>query len=821
MEGSMRRHGTAFGVIAIAGCVTLGVLTPGTGAQAAETTGRRAASAGTHPLPTVSPTPQYISRSGADAAVTGRVLVVADTHTDDAARDRLVRELRKHGAARVDNVSPGNVPQAADGLLTVRLGPADRPDIAAALADTPVPGHTEGYALRVTDRQSHPEIALGGTDATGQFYAVQTLRQLFHRTGDDWTVAGAQVSDHPSMPLRGTIEGFYGPPWTAEERLDHMDFLGEMKSNTYVYAPKDDPYHRDKWRDPYPPAKLAELRELIDRARTDHVRFTFAVSPGASICYSDPADTKALTDKMQAMYDAGVRSFSIPLDDISYTRWNCDADSRKFGAPGRGAAARAQVSLLNTVQHDFIAERPGANPLQMVPTEYGDLTDTAYKQTLRTTLDPAVQVMWTGTDVVPREITNAQASKATELFGRKVFVWDNYPVNDFGRTAGRLLLAPYDKREPGLSDHLSGIVSNPMNQEAASKLAVFTMSDFSWNDRGYDRDRSGRQAALHLAAGDPRTADAVQVFVDLNHAAPTFGSALWQPQAPVFSAELERFWTAYGTDARSAINDFRPSVRAVTQAPATIRAGVPDRLFLSDASRWLDATELWGRAMEHGLNALAAIDAHDPAEAVTQRKAMDALAAEASQITVDPAEHHQHGPVKIGDPFIEDFVTRVENLHDESMGLAPLQELARGKKATQISDYDWGGSFPFSADKSVDGDRFNFSTTSGREAQPWWQVDLGTSADLEKIKVYNRTDCCAGRTKDYYVLVSDQPFTGTLADQLGKPDVWSHHETAQADSPTTIDTIARGRYVRVWLAADTPVELNMAEVEVLGRVRQN
>lgn len=231
---------------------------------------------------------------------------------------------------------------------------------------------------------------------------------------------------------------------------------------------------------------------------------------------------------------------------------------------------------------------------------------------------------------------------------------------------------------------------------------------------------------------------------------------------------------------------------------------MPDKLFLSDASRWLDATQLWGQAMEHGLNTIAAIDAGNAAEAAKERKSMDSLAATASQITVDPAEHHQHGQVKIGDPFIEDFVTRVENLHDESMGLPPLRELARGKTATQISDYDWGGTFPFSADKAVDGDRFNFSTTSGREAQPWWQVDLGTSVDLEKIKIYNRTDCCADRTKDYYVLASDQPFSGTLADQFGKAGAWSHHETDQAASPTTIATTARGRYVRVWLAYTTP-----------------
>ncbi|RVU22912.1 hyaluronidase [Streptomyces antnestii] len=758
-------------------------------------------------LPVVSPTPQHMTRAGDDAPLPEHAELVVGDATDKPARDLVTATLRAHGVRDIDvrASASGHAP------LTVLLGPATRADIADALHGTDVPTQDEGYAVRVGEHT----VALGGTDATGQFYAAQTLKQLVRKG----TIAGASVSDFPSMRLRGSIEGFYGPPWTAAERLDQMDFLGQVKSNTYVYAPKDDPYHRDKWREPYPADKLAQLGELVDRARANHVRFTFAVSPGGSVCYSDPADVKALTAKLQAMYDLGVRSFSVPLDDISYTKWNCAGDQTKFGAPGRGPAAKAQVGLLNTIQHDFIATHDGANPLQMVPTEYGDLTDTAYKQEIRGNLDKNVEVMWTGTDVVPPEITNDQAQKASELFGRKVFVWDNYPVNDFGRTSGRLLLAPYDKREPGLSGHLSGIVSNPMNQEAASKLAVFTMSDFSWNDRGYDRDRSARQSALHLAGGDPRVADAVQTFVDLNHMAPTFGSTPWQPQSPILSAELDKFWKAYDSDPKAAIRTFTPTATRIGRVPAVLRAGVPDQLFLHDAGPWLDSTDLWGKALGHGLAALKAIDAHDTDTAATERAAMDKAAYAASHITIDPAEHHQPGPVKIADPFLGNFVSKVQDLHDASMGLKPLRQLALNKTATQSSDYNWNGGYPFNASKSADGDRFNFSTTSGKEAQPWWQVDLGSVADLEHIDVYNRTDCCADRTKDYYVLVSDEPFTGSLADQLSKPGVWAHHETAQAGGPTVIPAQAHGRYVRVWLANDKPVELNMAEVEVYGRAR--
>src|SRR5690606_35091399 len=118
------------------------------------------------------------------------------------------------------------------------------------------------------------------------------------------------------------------------------------------------------------PEELAEIRELIGQAQAHHVRFTFALSPGASICYSDPAEVDALTAKLQAMYDEGVRDFSVPLDDISYTRWNCAQDQQVYGGPSQEAAARAHADLLNRVQQQFVDAHPHVAPLQTVPTEY-------------------------------------------------------------------------------------------------------------------------------------------------------------------------------------------------------------------------------------------------------------------------------------------------------------------------------------------------------------------------------------------------------------------------------------------------------------------
>lgn len=677
-------------------------------------------------LPTITPTPQQATALDGQLPVTSRTEIVTDAGTDPQALAALKKVLADHGVTRVDEVAPGA--EKAAGVLRVRLGADDRADIAAGLKDTVAGDRAEAYALRASKQRNDKTVVLGGHDGAGQFYAVQTFRQLFTGAPGRWQVAAASVSDHPAMPLRGSIEGFYGDPWTPDERLDQMDFYGHIKANTYIYAPKDDPYHRDKWRDAYPADKLDELGTLVDRATANKVRFTFAVSPGGSICYSDQADRDALKAKLQAVYDLGVRSFSVPLDDISYTKWNCAGDEAEYGAPGRQAAAKAQVSLLNDLQQNWVDSHEGTQPLQMVPTEYGDVTDTAYKQEMRATLDPKVVVMWTGTDVVPPTVTNADADKISQLFGRQVFLWDNYPVNDFGNTAGRLLLAPYDKREAGLSEHLSGIVANPMNQPYASKVAVFGTADFAWNDRAYDADRNLHQAMSYLAGGDAEATRALLVFGDLEHMAPTFGATPWQPQAPVLDAKVKEFWaTVDAGDTRGAIAALRAYAVQIQQAPGIIRGDAVQPGFATDAKSWLDATELWGGAMVAQLDAMTAQLDGDSATSKELSARAKKLIEQAKAIKVDPPRN-SWGSVtpKIGDGVLDVFLARVSDMVDEPITVtAPAKAVFGADGVTEV---------PVTVQNRFAGDVTGVSVTisaEGAAAEPA-VLDLGDLAQGEK-----------------------------------------------------------------------------------------
>ena len=611
-------------------------------------------------LPAIFPAPVSAKLTGDDIAL-GETVVLVQAGPGDAAAEALVRQvLRKAGVAQIRTAR--RLPDHLDAIYVV-MGTGDAPAVKAALERTgaTLPAHDEGYALASRAEDGGALVVLAGKDADGLYHAGQTLRQI----ATDGRVPAIAIADYPAMPVRGVIEGFYGKHWSMAERISHIGFLAALKANTYIYSPKDEPFARDRWRDAYPPETLKDLSAVVDAANRQHVNFVYAISPGPSICYSDPADLEAIRRKFSALRGIGVRSFYVALDDIEYTKWNCAGDEAAFGAPGEKAAATAQAKLLNAVQADLVAAGDRGS-LTMVPTEYYNTTDSPYKTALRASLDPRVVVQWTGTDVVPSSISVKDARNATKAFGRKTLLWDNYPVNDYTESAGRLLLAPYEHREAGLSAELSGIVSNPMNQEAASRPAVMGVVAFAWNDRDYDAARAWRAAARDMAGGDPRVAAALLTFFDTQHLAPTFGGQPWQPQAPRLRALIGRvrdsLASGSGDERRAALAELKVEADDLASAPDLIRAGVTVPGFVDEAKPWLDATALWGRSLQLTVGGLeAGLDSRGD----TAQRLFDeakALAAQATAINSIPGAVRHDGPVKVADGVLDTFIADAPGL---------------------------------------------------------------------------------------------------------------------------------------------------------------
>jgi hypothetical protein len=299
------------------------------------------------------------------------------------------------------------------------------------------------------------------------------------------------------------IEGFYGVPWSHQDRLDVLRFMGRVGLNVYVYAPKDDPYHRERWREPYPPDDFARLAQLAETARAEGVEFWYAISPGGSMVYSDSGDYRALLDKIDAVRALGVEHFGLFLDDVPTTLRH-EADRLAFGT-----LAAAHASLINRLHADLAAR--GAQ-LAVTPTTYTDAWgDRAYVEQLGSEVAPDVPFFWTGIDVAAPEITAEQAERWGRLIGRKPLIWDNYPVNDYARW--RPFLGPFRGRASDLARAADGIVANPMNQAHASMIALATLADYARDPAGYDPD-SALRTALSALYGDT-AADALEPFIEV------------------------------------------------------------------------------------------------------------------------------------------------------------------------------------------------------------------------------------------------------------------------------------------------------------------
>jgi hypothetical protein len=144
-----------------------------------------------------------------------------------------------------------------------------------------------------------------------------------------------------------------------------------------------------------------------------------------------------------------------------------------------------------------------------------------------------------------------------------------------------------------------------------------------------------------------------------------------------------------------------------------------------------------------------------------------------------------------------------------------VTNLAAGRSATQSSTFEGN-----TADRAVDGNTDSNlwdGSVSHTDANPqaWWQVDLGAVYPLFTINVWNRTDCCSQRLADFYVFVSDVPFTSTdLTTTLNQAGVSAYYTAGVASAVTTINVNRTGRYVRIQLSGTNFLQL--AEVEVFG-----
>ena len=388
--------------------------------------------------------------------------------------------------ADVDAVNALSAKYATTGG-SIELVIGERGDEVIAPYEASIPSKSEGYFLQVTPER----IVIAGNDAHGTFYGVQSFLQVAAQP----EVMTVSISDYPDVLERGVVEGFYGNNWSQTDRIRQFQFYGANKMNTYIYGPKDDPYHLARWREAYPTETAKKMEALVEEAKRNKVKFVWAIHPGNDIQWNK-TDSTNVVKKLEMMYKLGVRAFAVFFDDV----WG-----------GEGTRGIKQAELLNYVTDNFVRKYDDVEPLILCPTQYNrGWAGGSYLSELRDNLYKEVRIMWTGNSVVDF-INKGDMEWINNQIGRKAFIWLNYPVNDY--CISRMLMGPTFGDDLNIANDLSGYTSNPMEYAEASMLSLYSIADYTWNMADYDSNASWERAIKYLM---PQNAEAFKVFCENN-----------------------------------------------------------------------------------------------------------------------------------------------------------------------------------------------------------------------------------------------------------------------------------------------------------------
>ncbi|EGG83584.1 hypothetical protein HMPREF9477_00959 [Lachnospiraceae bacterium 2_1_46FAA] len=332
------------------------------------------------------------------------------------------------------------------------------------------------------------EIVVLGRDTDAAFYGITSLKHIFNQMNGS-TIRNFTIKDYADTNIRGFIEGYYGIPWSNEDRMSLMKFGGDFKMTSYIFAPKDDPYHKEKWREEYPAKELAEITEMVKVGNEAKCRFVWTAHPfmGGFNANNADAEIQALLKKFEQLYKAGVRQFGVLGDDVG--QLNKDIVVKMMQEVSKWAKAKGDV-------YDTVFCPAGYN--HSWQGDYSELNkyDKEFPEDIK--------IFWTGEAVCQpveqktlnhfrKHNLNGQATRRSPLF------WLNWPVNDIN--GQRLMMGKGSLLHTDITlEDLAGVVTNPMQEAEASKVAIFAVADYAWNVKAFDDDKSWEDSFKYVDA---------------------------------------------------------------------------------------------------------------------------------------------------------------------------------------------------------------------------------------------------------------------------------------------------------------------------------
>lgn len=476
---------------------------------------------------TIYPVPQKMTVGDKTLNLTSDVNVVIGTAVNEQTKDRLEEVLANAG------MTVSYADKTANGKTNILVGVNNQQDVVSEYLDAyslttnvfeAAANKFDPYFLQVNSNHRKGDILILGDEAGSAYYAMATLEQLLEQR-EAGALQQVTFEDYAYTEYRGIVEGFYGRPYTVENRLSLLDYCKRYKMNVYVYGPKSDPYHLGKWREDYP-LSLTEkeryfglitqddIRDITAKAKASHVMFVWAAHPAMQngISFSSESAMNpgidAIMTKFDHLYDLGMRGFGIFIDDINYA---------PSGAMQAYLADQAQKKLREKYGAD--ASKEPVSPLFFVPTAYALNYGGSGSLNSLKSVDQEVVIAFTGYDCFSN-IRGSACQDMANRVGRNAVMWWNNPVNDDhdDRIYMREMTCHWNIEDKNPIPSLHGLIMNPMNQGQASKVSLFGAADYSWNPAKFDTGKNWAASFSSIIRNNEELEAALKTFAQSSNA---------------------------------------------------------------------------------------------------------------------------------------------------------------------------------------------------------------------------------------------------------------------------------------------------------------
>ncbi|MBU5468214.1 beta-N-acetylglucosaminidase domain-containing protein [Virgibacillus sp. MSJ-26] len=457
------------------------------------------------------PTPHSLEYNEGELSLNNEFQVIYDDTIDDVTKNKVTKIFEDN-----DLSTPEITTEPSDDKVTIFVGTNDSNGSAAQHADIDNDMNfdkTDAHLLEIENES----ITVIGKDTDAAFYGLVSLDAILNQSNSN-TIQNLTIKDYANTEVRGFIEGFYGIPWSNDDRKSLMEFGGQFKTTSYIFAPKDDPYHRAKWDEPYPEDKLDEISDMAEVGRKNKTHFVWSISPlgeVAEIAQKEGDDaamelleenTEKMLTKFEQLYDAGVRQFGVLGDDVGALPLDYVVELMDSVSEWADEKGDIRDTIYTPAAYNSGWAWDGGKELNKLEKYFAD----------------NIHILWTGESTVgPVEQYTIDRFKHRDNNGverRDPLFWLNWPVNDVDMT--RVFLGKGDMLEPGIKN-LAGVVTNPMQEAEASKISIFAIADYAWNTETFDASQSWEDSMKYIEI------DATEEFYTLAkhmaHADPAVG----------------------------------------------------------------------------------------------------------------------------------------------------------------------------------------------------------------------------------------------------------------------------------------------------------